>query len=109
MLLCLLLFLFALCKSRKYRYHKCRLKFCRKHTALVKIRTSKNSVIHMDVFSYDKLPDKAASQRRAECTIDPSTMAFLNVFFNILAITDNQICIFYHQLFAFLPIPTHRL
>ena len=61
--LCLLLFLFAFCKTRQQRYHQHGLKFCRYFSALIQIRTAKDPVIDMHILPHYQLPDKRGSQR----------------------------------------------
>lgn len=57
--------------------------------ALVQIRAPENTMIDMDILSLNQLPNKAASQRGADCAVDSAIKVIFNIFFYFLSDCDH--------------------
>ena len=79
---CLLLFVFG--KTGKKRNHQLRLQPGAEFPTLIQVRTSKDTMIDMDVFPLNQLSHKAAAQRGADRAIQASSMFFFYVLFYLL-------------------------
>ena len=76
-------------KAGQKRHDQLRLQPCAELAALVEVRTAENTVVEMYFPPLDQLPDEAASQGGADCSVDPAAIIVLNIAFYLFRDRDH--------------------